>query len=617
MKKFLLLGTILSASVLPSAALAQDAGSPPSSSDPSTAAPSNETEEAPAGGLGEIVVTAQRREENLQRAALAISAISGDDLAAAGVSRPTELTSVIPSLQVAPAAGPYNLFYLRGVGNFNGNAFSDSAIAFNADGVFIGRPSSTTGFFYDLERVEVLKGPQGTLYGRNATGGAINVISRKPELGSFGGSASAEYGNYDAVRLDATLNAPLGEIAALRVAGIHVSHDGYMNDGTDDQDDWGGRASLRAEPTDTLTIDVVADYFTQGGVGVGSTPLASVGGIPLPTNFKPEDRIGFLSAQGQAFYAAQPNTLLGRTFTPITLRPFQDNEYWGISSTINWESSFGTLTVVPAYRESSIDFLNFLPGFFIRQQEKSNQKSLETRFQTDDSKALRLLIGGFIYDENTRDPVVAYEHQSNVNIQNFEVDTASQALFGRLTYAITPEIRLTAGGRYTWEQKDFDGLLQSASRICVVPTTFFPSYVPGCPGAQPIPYELTIPAPNFVPFPNGAGTITTAPSIIDNTGANARHVKFDQFTYRLGADWDIGARNLLYASYETGFKSGGFFFSSDAGIYQPETIKAWTLGSKNRFLDNRLQVNLEAFYWRYRDQQISHVGLDSAGISIF
>jgi iron complex outermembrane recepter protein len=168
------------------------------------------------GGLQDIIVTAQRREENLQRAAIAVSAVTGDMLAAAGVTRPTELTSLIPSLQVAPAAGPYNLFYLRGVGNFQGNALSESAISFNVDGVYIGRPSGTTGFFYDLERLEVVKGPQGTLYGRNATGGAINVITRKPDLNAFGANASIEYGNYDALRIDGAVNVPLGTTAAIR-----------------------------------------------------------------------------------------------------------------------------------------------------------------------------------------------------------------------------------------------------------------------------------------------------------------------------------------------------------------------------------------------------------------
>src|SRR6266849_2305219 len=121
--------------------------------------------------LEEITVTAQRREENLQHAAIAVTAIAGQQLGEAGALKVQDLTQLVPSLQVTISSGPYPLFYLRGVGNFNGNPFSDAAVAINLDGVYVARPSSTAGLFYDLSRVEVLKGPQGTLYGRNATGG--------------------------------------------------------------------------------------------------------------------------------------------------------------------------------------------------------------------------------------------------------------------------------------------------------------------------------------------------------------------------------------------------------------------------------------------------------------
>jgi outer membrane receptor protein involved in Fe transport len=129
------------------------------------------------------VVTAQRRSESLQRAALAVSAVSGDALATAGITRPTDLGTVVPVLQIAPAAGPYTLFYLRGVGNFNGNALSDPAIAFNFDGVYVGRPSATTGFFYDIDRVEVLKGLKA--HSMAATPRAARSMSSPPSRASM------------------------------------------------------------------------------------------------------------------------------------------------------------------------------------------------------------------------------------------------------------------------------------------------------------------------------------------------------------------------------------------------------------------------------------------------
>ena len=596
---FLNTGAAILALVTVSPAFAQTAA--PAPADPTAANPPA----PPQVGIADIVVTAQRRSENLQKAALAISAVSGNTLISAGVTRPDQLTSVIPSLQVATPAGPYSIFYLRGVGNFNGNALSDAAVSFNVDGVYLGRPSSTTGFFYDLERVEVLKGPQGTLYGRNATGGAINVITHKPDLGVYAGDLTAEYGNYNAVRVDGAINVPIGDNAALRASGIYVRHDGYMNDGTDDQNDYGGRLSLRVDPVSNLKIVVTGDYFHQGGKGAGATPLAL--GI--------DNRIGIESAQGQAYYESQPNTLDGRTFRPLDFALYQRNHYWGISSTIDWTVSIGTFTFVPSHREGNLNFQTDASGFYIHQQEKDIQSSFEARFATDNTKPLRLIAGMFFYDENVDEPVLEYIHQSNDNYQTFTTNDKSMAAFGRLTYAITPAIRFTAGARYTTEDKHLNGTLISDSVVCVLPTSYYPTYVPGCPTAAGQPYIATPPAPpNFIP--GADGTITTQ-SRINSTGANAKYASFEKFTYRLAADWDVTPQNLLYASYETGFKSGGFFFSTDAGVYQPEQINASTIGSKNRFFDRRLQLNVEAFYWRYSNQQISHLGTDSAGIAIF
>lgn len=593
MKTVLLRGTALAVAFCAMPVLAQTAPDPAPAA--STAQPA---------GLTDIIVTAQRRSENLQKAAVAVTAVTGDALVAAGVSKPAELTALVPALQVQPASGPYNLFYLRGVGNFNGNALSDGAVAFNFDGVYVGRPSATTGFFYDLDRVEVLKGPQGTLYGRNATGGAINVLSRKPQLGGFGGNASVEYGNYNAVTAEGAVNVPLGDKVALRAAGTYVSHDGYMKDGTDDQKDGGGRLSLLAEPDDTLKILLVADFFRQRGAGQGGTPVEL--GV--------DGRDGFLSPQGQAFMAKQPNTVLGTTFTPLTTRPYLDDNYWGLSGTIDWRTSIGTLTIVPAYREGSVKFLSETPGFYLRQREKDSQSSIEARLASSESHPLRYLLGAFYYHEINDVPEFYVNQQSNVNLDQYRQRDESEAVFGRLTYAVTPVLRFTAGARYTHETKGLDGTLQGAVRACTNTTSYYPTYTPGCPNAVPMPLAATVPRPNFNPFIDGSVTI---PSFVDNTGANALHNSVGKFTYRVAADWDVSARNLVYASYETGFKSGGFYFTSDNGVFQPEHIEAWTIGAKNRFMGNRLQLNLEAFYWRYSNQQITHLILDSAGNAVF
>ena len=151
------------------------------------------------------------------------------------VTAPTTLNSLSPGLRVAPAGGGNAFYFIRGVGNFTSASFADPAVAVNLDNVYIGRPVATTGPFYDLERVEVVKGPQGTLYGRNATGGAINVVPEKPQLDIVSGCVNASYGSYDAYDVEGAVNAPIGSFSAVRISGAFLGHNGYLSDGTQDR----------------------------------------------------------------------------------------------------------------------------------------------------------------------------------------------------------------------------------------------------------------------------------------------------------------------------------------------------------------------------------------------
>ena len=222
--------------------------------------------------LQEVVVTAQRRQETVQRAAVPISVVSGDQLALAGVTQVEDLSKLVPALQVVPAAGPYTLFYLRGVGNFNGNALSDAAVAFNVDGVYIARPSSTSGVFYDVDRVEVLNGPQGTLYGRNATAGAINVLTKNPDFVLSGGG-EVEGGDYSNFRATGDVNLPVNDWIAVRGAFQVVSRDGYLNDGADDDHTQSGRLKVRFDISQDLRLIIGGDYSHSGGTGVGASVM--------------------------------------------------------------------------------------------------------------------------------------------------------------------------------------------------------------------------------------------------------------------------------------------------------------------------------------------------------
>jgi iron complex outermembrane receptor protein len=569
----------------------------------SATATSNET--AADQGLTEIVVTAQRREENSQRAAIAISTVSGDTIANANVTRPGGLTDLVPALQATDDTGPYSIFYVRGVGNYSANALSDPALLFNFDGVTVSR-AGTSGFFYDLERVEVLKGPQGTLYGRNATGGAINVISKAPVLGEFGGDASVEYGNYSTSREDAALNLPMGDISAVRLAAFHVRHDGYMDDGTESQDDTGARLSFLVAPADSLRIKLVADYFHQGGDQAGGTVTGITSSFTNPPPFSPSDRLGFFSPQVESYLETQKDFLNGANFLPFENVNYEDNRFYGVAATIDWKTPVGTLTVVPAYRDSQLDYRSFATGVLLSEMSHEKQTTVEARLASDTDQAFRYIVGLYYLDDPEDVPLYNINQQANATFSQYSTDTVSHAAFANLSYAIVPDVRLEGGVRYTKDDKDFFGAEQANAIICTIQTPFGPS----CPQAGVLPYSQAAVIPPQYFNPNG--TIRTL-----STFNNDQSASYNKVTWRAGADWDISDRNLLYGSVETGFKSGGFFFSSDYDVYQPETITAYTIGSKNRFLDNRLQANVELFYWKYRNQQISHLGTDSNHDTIF
>lgn len=616
--KSLLLTSACAFMLLPGAAWAQGQTSTAAGTGATdTASPPTEQ-----GGIQDIIITAQRRSENLQRAAIAVTVLNSEALTKGGITDPTGLTNVVPALNVSTAAGPYALFYLRGVGNFTANALSDSAVAVNLDGVFLGRPSAVGGQFYDIARVEVLKGPQGTLYGRNATGGAVNIITQRPILGVTQGEFSASYGNYDAVQANGALNVPLGETAALRVAGQYVRHDGYMSDGTSDQKDLSGRVQLRWEPTDTLKIQIGGDYFRQRGIGAGSTVLTD--GIA-------DKRVGLGDPRSDPAVTAVYFFPAGNTYAPAARNPYMKNESWGAYANVEADVGFATWTTLASYRGSSLDFRSTVPGFLITQREKDRQFSIESRLAGNAKGPIQWIAGAYYFDEKIDVPGASFNQQVSASFQQFYPTTKSLAFFGRVTGSLTDRFRVNVGARYTTEDKKISGDFYQISLLCggtvLLPNPTDP--VANCFGAPRLPQTLVpgpIFAPNgavipFQPFGFGApfpgGPATTPSFLTASTFALNRSANFERVTWRAGFEWDVMDRSLLYGAFETGFKSGGFFFTRDDPVFRPETIKAWTLGMKNRFFDNRLQLNFEAFWWTYEDQQISSTARDSANNVVF
>jgi iron complex outermembrane receptor protein len=567
-----------------------------------------------AAELTPVVVTAQKQVQDVQRAAVSINVLSPELIREAAVTRPQDLVYLTPGLQVGSLEGGAAIGYMRGVGDFAGNSLQDATVTFNFDGVYIARPTATSGLFYDLERVEVLKGPQGTLYGRNATGGAINILPQHPVLAVFSGEASAEYGERNTVRMSGALNAPLGDRAAIRIAGQRAGHDAYMTDGTDDQNDWAGRASLRYDVTDALALRVVADYYDQAGHGVGSTPIAT--GV--------ENRYGDSSPEGAAYYATQKVIISGRNWTALPAgATYANSHHWGVNSTMDWRTALGGLTLVAASRGSHKDGIGEPSGNLVTVQEHSRQNTIEARLaSTPDlswlgslgrAPRLETIVGAFVLDEAIRTPAGEFfrpYNEYNFSLQAPNSGVASNAAFGQATYHVTDRLRATLGARYTHEQKYLNGTFEGFQRTCQpVPSAT-------CPNAPAFPVSIDT---EPLLFPPGSGTATPRFNPADGTTTTGfRIVANDSRTYakttwRSALEYDLAERASLYASYQTGFKSGGFFFSNDADTYNPEYVKASTLGLKSRLFNDRVQANVELFDWRYHDQQISTIGVDSKG----
>ena len=512
-------------------------------------------------GLEDIVVTAQRREENLQRAAVSVTAVSGDTLARRGVTTAADLTQVAPALQVSPAAGPYTVFTIRSVSNFGGNAFSDPAIAVNLSGVYLATPTAVQGLFYDLERVEVLKGPQGTLYGRNATGGAINILPRRARIGDRSALLNLEVGNFERVAASGAVNLPLGDRSALRAAFQILHREGFFSDGTEDELGQAARLSYRFEPSSAVTLDIVGDYTHQGGRGGGATvrKRCATGACFIG------DPWTSLSDQDAAY----------APLAPQSERQFIDSHYYGLLANADIRTDFGTLTLIPAYRKSNIRYNSTQAGFQILEKQRPEQVSMEARFASPTGNRFGWLIGGYYLHtsasarSNTESAAARTYSDQLINTSG---ETA--AAFGQLTFAVTPALRFTGGLRYTWERKTSDSERFTVRNV---------------PGPDPVIPVIPVGPPAFV---------------VDQS------LTFDAVTWRAGVEFDAGSRSLIYANVGTGFKAGGFFLGPPgANTYAPEKVTAYTVGTKNRFFDNRLQLNAEAFLLDYRDQQLGYVKL--------
>ncbi|NHN39980.1 TonB-dependent receptor [Pseudomaricurvus alcaniphilus] len=590
--------------------------------------------------LEEVVVTARRQAESLQDAGIAIDAVTGTNLENKGITNANELAKIVPALSLTNGGSNITSIYMRGVGNNTVQSFTDPSVIPNYDGVSMGRGSGVLGAaFYDLERVEVLKGPQGILYGRNSTGGNINVIPAKPVLGETSGALSLGAGNLSNREFSGHVNLGLSDTSAARFAATRHTHDGIYNDGTGDKDLLGLRAQFLVEPSDALSIRVGADYTDVGGKGSGGT-LLGITSAATPVDLVNTEWMftptGLSEDEGLNSAASNAARVAAGGF--VNQREQEANsEYWGVNAEINFETSIGTLTFVPAHRSAKDHSFFYGPAQNVGNiNEEITQTSFELRL-AGEVGIFDYVVGGIYFEEDVSTNN-AYAQESVLPHVFYEFDNESRAVFGQLTAKVSDNLRLIGGIRYTEDDKAIDGGTQVfvAGGLVNIPLPTGPigldsdatlDYLidqgiinsratvlfPGGPlTGQDVNVEAFNQPTQFIPLANGFGNIFYVST------ATQESVSFNDVTWRAAVEYDLAEESMLYASIEEGYRAGGTQLVSGYEIFQPEYITAYTLGSKNRFMDNRVQLNIEAFLWQYEDQQVQYDNIDAAtGESVF
>ncbi|XUU61468.1 TonB-dependent receptor [Erythrobacter sp. HA6-11] len=444
-------------------------------------APDDEVNEEISDEQGDvIVVTADRREQSLQDYAGTAAVFQGDDLRARGIQDITDFNDELPGLTVANNGGNVEI-WIRGVGSSNNTELGDPAAAFHYDGVYVPRPSGIGSAFFDIERVEVNVGPQGTLRGRNAMAGSVNAIAWKPGIGIWDANVEVGYGNYDHKEARGMINVPVGDNAAFRLSGMYLAHDSYYNnvgpiqnvDVAEAADNKAFRAQFLWEPTDRLSILLAGDYIHEEGTGYTGTNYAG----PLGNDILPED-------------IEDPRDVIANAFTPI-----EDIKHWGVRATITYDADPFTVEFTTSYRDLLRDYdantplSPFYPGVI---GDVSSRTIDETTFVDDiilqenldnwsrfqfitDSESyfneLRIFnsdgpfiwsLGGMYFKEeqyaflgSTGDRGLFFQ---GIEFNNPDVDAESWAVYGDATWEVGENFRVTAGLRYTDDEKSRRGV---------------------------------------------------------------------------------------------------------------------------------------------------------------
>jgi iron complex outermembrane receptor protein len=517
----------------------------------------------------EVLVTAEKRTESLQNLSQAVTALSAEDVENRQLSSFVDLSAIAPGVNVAKNEGFKTVITIRGIGNeANQNAIANPSVSYHLDGVYVASPFALQTDFLDLERIEVLRGPQGTLFGQNSTGGGINVITKAPTFDEVYGSADLTVGEYNLIKARAAVNVPLSDAAAMRLSVMSNRHDGFTDNvangqDLDDADSISARAKFLYQPSDTFSATLTAQIFDEEVNGQAQKGIYD----PTPgARYLAQDSLSSYELESQLY-----------------------------SLTLEWDLGSVTLKSLTSYQNDDIAIqrdndrhdYRTLPPFFLLQSyfdpETNEQKTTTQEFNlisnepafgrldwvagifyldTEvDISILERLDFGFdgVFDPFTLDDI--YSYQGDVGfISDSKPERESLSLYGQGTWSFTDSVRMIAGLRYTEDE------------VYSAVTNFY-----------------------------------------GREGTEILEIESEKVTGRLALEVDLGDATMAYASYTRGFKPGGSnltFGREDIvspivvlPVFEEETIDAYEVGLKTDLADGRVRLNGAAFFYTYDNLQ--------------
>ena len=562
-------------------------------------------------GFGTIIVQARRVDEDLQRTPVAVTVVDAESIDVLQIETATDIQRIAPGLVARGAGtGPAAIvtFALRGNAQNSPNSVSDPAVGVYLDGVYLARPIASNLGFLDVASIQVLRGTQGTLFGRNTTGGAVSFTTIQPG-GDLEGYVKGEIGNYDHYLVEAGATLPIeGDELSLRLAGRYVERDGYGENfftGApvgDIESDISTRATLRIAPLSLpATLTLSAEYLKSNDNGTLNTLGAFNPAGPLATLFPGQFSPTYVQTEDN-FY-----THYGRYNLPLDNLDEQRNynRAYGFTGRLEVELGDINLTSITGYRNSNsgntLD-LDSTPAGGIIFDSQYRQKQFSEELQLSGTSGdLEWIVGGYYFNEsgNERSDSFALYNvpalgglnlaPSGRNFTDFESE--SIAFFAQGNYNLTDDLRLTAGFRYTWDERSIDAM--GVNNIRGVPEFVFN------PAAPTMPRVIQ---PNTCRVGPNSGTTPPTPC------SDPQSASFDYPAWVLGVDYQINPDVLVYAKTGGASLSGGFNTRpTPPGLlaFSPEDVRDVEAGLKGEFIDNRLQTNLALFHvWRNGAQNI-------------